>query len=503
MWLIISLYSWSVNKNQLPLSRGCARRRFVIEGLFYIHPSNLVCGDDYNYYSHHTRLCILGITNSNHIFTSTMAYFRNSSNISDFVLTSTLPQSSSSMAIKNATDCVSTTSQSELYDNSTSPPEPWPLYGILLTTIPMSLLIFEIILGNLMVIVAVLTQRQLRTPSNMIILSLAVADLAVGIFILPFNIADMLEGWKFGATLCRIWLTLDVTLCSTSILHISAIAVDRFRSINEGVSYAQSRSIRMSIVVCGALWLIALWIASSPILGWNDWKPVDGSVEVMECALTKELGYIIHSASGAFFIPAIIMVCLYFRIFFLIRNKLRERSKIACVSRKSKSMFKTEEIPPEDHSSGDIVEDNSTDATKESIHVHNGKPKKSLDSTSSTSAFVSGDGPSKTRKKHSEQIERILKNKLRFSLTKERKAAQTLGIIIGAFIICWTPFTLVYLYSGIRMELYGEGIGMPLFQTVTWLGYVNSGINPIIYTIYNPDFRRAFKTILDNFRCIR
>ncbi|ODM89306.1 Octopamine receptor [Orchesella cincta] len=372
--------------------------------------------------------------------------------------------------------------------------DPWQTWEILVTTIPMSLLILEIVLGNLLVIIAVLTQRTLRTPSNVIILSLAVADLAVGIFILPLNIADMIIGWQLGKVICRIWLTSDVTLCSTSILHISAIAVDRFRSINEGVSYAQSRTIRMSLIVCGALWLIALWIASAPVLGWNDWSKSGGnaSSDSMDCYLTRDLGYIIHSASGAFFIPAAIMVGLYFRIFLLIRNKLRERAKIACVSKsKSNNQPDEEEIMDRhEQSSGDIVEDPSTDATKESTQ----KPKTSLDSNTTIST---NNNDKKTRKKHSEQIETILKNKLRFSLTKERKAAKTLGIIIGAFIVCWTPFTLCYLISGIP----GNNVPFVLFQSVTWLGYVNSGLNPIIYTIYNPDFRRAFAVILNCFSC--
>lgn len=390
----------------------------------------------------------------------------------------------------------------ELYNRDPKPS--WPLYGILLTSIPMSLLVAEIILGNLLVIVAVLTQRYLRTPSNMIILSLAVADLAVGVFILPFNIADMLQnGWRFGNVLCRIWLTSDVTLCSTSILHISAIAVDRFRSINEGVTYAQSRTIKMSLIVCVALWFIALWIASAPVLGWNDWVDVVDPYD-MQCLLTRKLGYIIHSASGAFFIPAIIMVGLCFRIYYLIRNKLWQRSQMACLaSRKSRSIPESEAstanmnknnvmetinlsdqtLEEQEASSGDVVEEpSSTDATKEDEAQP--QQKKSVDFTVAA------------KKKHSEQIETILRQKIRFSLTKERKAAKTLGVIIGAFIICWTPFTLVYLISGILVALWpnDEERHMPfwLFQTVTWLGYVNSGLNPIIYTIYNPDFKRAF-----------
>ena len=35
---------------------------------------------------------------------------------------------------------------------------------------------------------------------------------------------------------------------------------------------------------------------------------------------------------------------------------------------------------------------------------------------------------------------------------------------------------------------------MEAFIATTWLGYVNSVLNPIIYTIFNTEFRKAFKS---------
>ncbi|KJH45541.1 hypothetical protein DICVIV_08419 [Dictyocaulus viviparus] len=72
---------------------------------------------------------------------------------------------------------------------------------------------------------------------------------------------------------------------------------------------------------------------------------------------------------------------------------------------------------------------------------------------------------------------------------RERKAWRTLAIITGTFVACWTPFFLVSLYRPICQCTIPKVV-----ETVTaWLGYLNSALNPIIYTVFSQDFRAAFK----------
>ena len=80
------------------------------------------------------------------------------------------------------------------------------------------------------------------------------------------------------------------------------------------------------------------------------------------------------------------------------------------------------------------------------------------------------------------------------SLKTEQKAAKTLGIILGSFIACWLPFFILYL-SGPVLNYFDLVTPVWVFKLFTWLGYINSSCNPIIYTIFNKEFRQAFQKI--------
>jgi len=77
---------------------------------------------------------------------------------------------------------------------------------------------------------------------------------------------------------------------------------------------------------------------------------------------------------------------------------------------------------------------------------------------------------------------------------RERKAARTLAVITGTFVLCWLPFFII----AILKPFCGDHCHYPapLISVIVWLGYVNSMLNPVIYTVFNADFRSAFRKIL-------
>ena len=92
------------------------------------------------------------------------------------------------------------------------------------------------------------------------------------------------------------------------------------------------------------------------------------------------------------------------------------------------------------------------------------------------------------------QVNQVISNRESMEAKRERKAAKTLVIITGAFVVCWLPFFV----TALVLPICGDSCPLPDFvlSVFLWLGYVNSMINPIIYTIFSMDFRAAFKKIL-------
>jgi hypothetical protein len=95
-------------------------------------------------------------------------------------------------------------------------------------------------------------------------------------------------------------------------------------------------------------------------------------------------------------------------------------------------------------------------------------------------------------------INNILKNRAKIDIKRERKAAKTLGVIMSCFILCWLPFFLMQIFFSICKDCYVTRVleNSPLVTILTWCGYLNSLLNPVIYTIFSPDFRNAFAKIL-------
>ena len=84
------------------------------------------------------------------------------------------------------------------------------------------------------------------------------------------------------------------------------------------------------------------------------------------------------------------------------------------------------------------------------------------------------------------------RHKRKLAKARERRATLVLGLVMAAFILCWLPFFIFYVASAFCMGC----IPVLVFTVFFWIGYCNSALNPIIYTVFNRDFRRAFQRIL-------
>ena len=193
----------------------------------------------------------------------------------------------------------------------------------------LSSLIICVILGNSLVIAAVLLFREMRTLTNALIVSLATADLLVALLVLPislfFEIADGV--WLLGPVVCDFWITTDVFCCTSSILNIVVIALDRYWLITKNVQYTHSTRVprkRVCIAMTSLAWCTAALIASSPLLGW---RAGSEKLDPHLCLISQDYGYTIVSTFGAFWLPLSVILVTYFHIFRFARKRMRRRAK--------------------------------------------------------------------------------------------------------------------------------------------------------------------------------
>ncbi|XP_040001050.1 alpha-1D adrenergic receptor [Xiphias gladius] len=314
----------------------------------------------------------------------------------------------------------------------------------------LSVFISVAIVGNILVILSVVCNRHLQTVTNFFIVNLAIADLLLGIIVLPFSASlEVLGCWVFGRVFCNIWAAVDVLCCTASILSLCIISIDRYIGVKYCLKYPSIMTERRAVVILLLVWVSSTVISVGPLLGWKEPPPVDDSI----CRITEEPGYALFSSLFSFYLPLMVILIMYFRVYVVARRTTK--SLEAGVKReRNKSM--------------EVV-----------LRIH---CRSVLEDARPPSAKSSKNHPFR-----SSLSVRLMK------FSREKKAAKTLAIVVGMFILCWLPFFFFLPMGSFFPALKPSET---VFKVVFWLGYFNSCINPMIYPCSSKEFQRAFTRLL-------
>ncbi|XP_074472541.1 trace amine-associated receptor 1-like [Sebastes fasciatus] len=267
------------------------------------------------------------------------------------------------------------------------------------------------ICGNLLVIISIIYFKQLHIPTNYLILSLAVADLLVGILVFPFSMAFTVTScWHHEGLFCKVRGSFDVTLSTASILNLCCISIDRYYAVCQPLAYKSKINDRVIGIMILASWGVAALIGIGiVIVGFNQGKCEESCL--IDSLISTTLACIF-----SFYIPVIIMLSIYLKIFLVAQRQARSIQNTTCQSTKS-----------------------GATASK-----------------------------------------------------MERKATKTLAIVMGVFLLCWSPYFLCIIFQPLTYDV----TPIAVIETLNWLTLSNSMLNPFIYAFFYSWFRSAFRMII-------
>ncbi|NXD00302.1 DRD2 protein, partial [Certhia familiaris] len=415
-------------------------------------------------------------------------------------------------------------------------------YAVLLT-----LLIFVIVFGNVLVCMAVSRERALQTTTNYLIVSLAVADLLVATLCMPWVVyMEVVGEWRFSRIHCDIFVTLDVMMCTASILNLCAISIDRYTAVAMPMLYnTRYSSKRRVTVMIAVVWVLSFAISCPLLFGLNN---TARNIHGVRFEVYLKLCLPLPPLTISTLILALFHLLLFqSRIYIVLRRRRKRVStkrsshvldsdtqaplkdkcthpedvKLCTVIVKSNGSFQVnkrkveaeshiEEMEMEMVSSTSPPEKTALKPTAPSNHqlivpvASNRGNNSTLQAPLSSPGKVEKNGHAKESHHTAKVFEihslpngktrNLLKAVIRRKLSqqKEKKATQMLAIVLGVFIICWLPFFITHI-----LNMHCDcNIPPAMYSAFTWLGYVNSAVNPIIYTTFNIEFRKAFMKIL-------
>ncbi|KFZ55837.1 Histamine H3 receptor, partial [Podiceps cristatus] len=334
----------------------------------------------------------------------------------------------------------------------------------------MVLLALVTVLGNVLVILAFIMDRNLRHRSNYFFLNLAISDFAVGAFCIPLYIPYALTGmWHLGRGLCKLWLVMDYLMCTASVFNIVLISYDRFLSVTKAVSYRAQRGIMSNpVIMMVATWVLAFLLYCPAILFWEH---VAGQSVVAADQCYAEFFdnwyFLLCASTLEFFVPLLSVTYFNVYIFHNIQCRQRHSSIQDCEPPRSGSLSWGFCLLPKPGVSSPSSE------AEDSVS--------SLTRPCRPTVMANCPSPAETSPIALKRDFSVsFRSRTGSKLQRDKKIAKSLAIIVCVFAICWAPYTLLMI---IRGACQGTCVHNALYEITFWLLWLNSSLNPFLYPL--------------------
>ncbi|XP_010220922.1 PREDICTED: cholecystokinin receptor type A [Tinamus guttatus] len=331
------------------------------------------------------------------------------------------------------------------------------------------------VLGNVLVITVLIRNKRMRTVTNIFLLSLAVSDLMLCLFCMPFTlIPNLLKDFIFGSAVCKTATYFMGVSVSVSTFNLVAISLERYSAICKPLQSRVWQTKSHALKVIAATWCVSFTIMSpypiySKLVPFTKYNNSTANM----CRLLWPSDVIQQSWYTfllliLFLIPGIIMMVAYG----LISLELYRGIKFDVSQRKSARERRA-----------------STSSTKcedgDGCYLHKAKRKRKMPLQQ-----LSGTSSSK--------IDRARSTSSSANLTAKKLVIRMLVVIVILFFLCWTPIFSVNAWRAFDTSSADRRLSGAPISFIHLLSYTSACVNPIVYCFMNKRFRAGF---LATFAC--
>ncbi|XP_064481972.1 cholecystokinin receptor type A-like [Ornithodoros turicata] len=325
-----------------------------------------------------------------------------------------------------------------------------------------AIIFFFAVVGNALVMVTLVQNKRMRTVTNVFLINLAVSDLLLGVFCMPFTlIGSLLRNFVFGEIMCKCIPYLQAVSVSVSVWTLVSISLERFFAIVRPLQSRRWQTISHAYRVIGAVWAFSL-LHMAPIAMLSKLIPIKaaGHHKCREVwpSDRSEKGFNLYLDTILLVIPLIIMVVVYALITRTLCMGIRFENRSATFGVPMKVIY-TEKRGSQSNGVQCVLARTTTPPS-------NGRP---------APMIIRGSNPEKNQA----AIVRVIR---------------MLFVVVIEFFVCWTPLYVVNTWSLYDPDNLYEFLGSTGVSVIHLLAYASSCSNPITYCFMHHKFRQGFLT---------